>query len=160
MISTEQSAAKPAYEKDLPHVLIIQELNGFRGVPVSTVYQGEVILSAENVKPGEWLYLDIQDLLLKEGAYYGFTLVAAESVLSSQRLYWATAADPNSYYGGDGNQMDIPRRGLPPGNGIKYGSAARDLTFYLQSTANPEGGGVTALVESQDPAGSLDPGRQ
>ena len=53
LISTEQSEASPAYTKGLLHILVIQELDGYRGEPVSTIYQDEFLLSAENVQPGK-----------------------------------------------------------------------------------------------------------
>jgi hypothetical protein len=146
-ISPEQANASPAYTRDQHHVLIIQELDGYRGVPGKTVYQVEFTLRAENVKPGQWLHLDIQNLALKNRQYYGITLVPAEASVSSQRISWATTADAASYASGDVNQMDIPGRGLPPGNGIAFGSAKRDAAFYLQLTAKTGGGGVgTPLI--------------
>lgn len=124
-----------AYSSDQQHVLIIQELDGFKGFPVITVYQDEFTLAATNVAAQQWVHFDIGSLTMKENHYYGIVVTPAETAISPQRIGWSLGG---TYSSGAANQFDLVSRGLPPGSTSSYGgTVAINTTFYLQSVLEP-----------------------
>lgn len=144
------SSDQPEWTSDQQYVLVIQEIVPATGLPTSTVSEVEFTLSYELVNSNQWLFIDIDNLGLMSGQWYGFTLCpAADSVDGTQRIYWATA-DSGNFYAGRGAQFNPAISGLPKTDA--YGSASTDMAFYLQSScADP----VSAVLQGNSAGGAI-----
>lgn len=127
------AADQPQWKRDQQYELVVQELDGYRGEPVALVVRKEFTMNKESVGPNRWVYMDIDDQKLADGKWYGFAVgPTKEDRKGDLVLFWA-ATDDSAYRGGSANQFNPydPKRGwLPEG---PYGSAGKDLTFYLKA---------------------------
>ena len=121
------------------YVLAVQAV-GAGNIPGATVAQVEFELTGDKVAANQWLYMDIDDLGLSSGGWYGFTLCPASTAVNGAlRTFW-DMADSGDYYGGRGSQWNPTVSGLPKTDA--YGSQG-DFTFYMQSIPEP---GTIGLV--------------
>jgi len=132
-IGLRLDSTQPVWKRDQQYELIIQELDGYRGVPSALVYRMEFTMQKDWVGPNRWLYLGVDDLNLEAGQWYGFAVgPTAEDRKGDLVLFVATSGDDAAYARGSANQFNPydPDRGWPPSG--PYGSARRDLAFYFK----------------------------
>lgn len=114
------------FTTDQEHVLYIQSVNGTAAS--TTVYTATFTLTDALVNEGEYVYLDIDDLALSNGAGYGFSICPVTNAIDGdQRIYWSRSADDDAYSSGVAAQFD-PSAGLPDST---YGDQNQDLAFFL-----------------------------